>query len=53
MNLVSEVIKNIKITSEDQHEANTYAEHFPALTILLRDFSLDLEDKDGNPITPD
>lgn len=44
--------------SSDHHddselEAMQFHNHFPAFTWVLRDFSLDLVDEHGNPITPD
>ena len=44
--------KNLKIKSVNKEDKkDELADYFPILLWLLRDFSLKLEDKDGNTIT--
>ena len=56
--LVQRVFQRIRISSSNAHanpddvEPAEYAEFLPILTVVVRDFYLDLE-KDGKPISPD
>jgi len=59
LDLVTDVIKSIKVTEDKEPNCpqdlnvEAYAEFFPALTLLLRDFSLTLRDENGMSKTPD
>ena len=52
LSFILNLSKNIKIKSANRDDKEEeLAEYFPTLLWLLRDFSLKLEDKDGNTIT--
>jgi len=52
LSFVLNLSKNLKIKSVNKEDKeDELAEYFPTLLWLLRDFSLKLEDKDGNTIT--
>ena len=52
LSFVLNLSKTIKIKNTDNNENDSeLAQYFPTLLWLLRDFSLKLEDKDGNVIT--
>ena len=54
LNFVLNLSKTIKIKNENMNKSENeseLAQYFPTLLWLLRDFSLKLEDKDGNVIT--
>ena len=52
LSFILNLSKNIKIKSVNKEDKDEeLAEYFPTLLWLLRDFSLKLEDKDGNTIT--
>jgi hypothetical protein len=54
LSLVAEVTKRIRRFADDKKEESPaeLAEFFPQLLWLLRDFALELKDKEGRPITP-
>jgi len=59
LSLVSKMTNRIRLSNEDKHrnphdvEPEEFAKFFPHITLLIRDFCLDLVDKDNKSITPD
>lgn len=53
LNLIVNITKNIHIKSQGQEEAEAkdYAEYFPSFLWVVRDFSLQLVDSEGDEIT--
>jgi hypothetical protein len=58
LSLVTKMSERIRISNSDKHSDpgnvnfEEYKQFFPALTVLVRDFTLNLKDSDGNTITP-
>lgn len=59
LSLVTEMSKRIRLSDSNEHskpgtvEPKAYKQFYPALTVLVRDFSLDLKDPSKKPISPD
>jgi hypothetical protein len=59
LSLVTEMSKAIRLSKSAEHEnpddidPAQYKVAFPAVTFLIRDFSLDLKNKEGKEITAD
>ena len=59
LSLVSQMTNRIRLSNADKHsnpdevEPEEFAQFFPDITLLVRDFSLKLVDKENKSITPD
>ena len=59
LSLVSQMTNRIRLSNADKHsnpdevEPEEFAQFFPDITLLVRDFCLQLVDKDNKSITPD
>ena len=59
LGLVTRMTEKIRLSNNYQHqrpeevEPDEYKQLFPALTVLVRDFELQLKDEEGSSISPD
>ena len=58
LSLVKKMSERIRLSNSDAHsnpknlEPEEYKQFYPALTVLIRDFSLNMKDSNGNLISP-
>jgi len=51
LSLVTNLTKMIQVSNDNNKQASKLADYFPSFLWLLRDFMLQLEDEQGNPIS--
>lgn len=52
MGILAATAKNIQLRDDNGNETEDLAKYFPSLMWILRDFTLQLTDTDGDPISP-